>query len=130
MYILGTIWIVNCFGYMQPMVFSTHFNALFGGLSMQNFHMEHFKREGQIMGQMEHCYPQMLETMFIYGAPAWMQVPWRIVRPFMPKRFVSRLDFVNTKVNAREHKRLLKHIADDKLPNKHGGKNTLAPEFW
>jgi len=99
----------------------TH-RILLGGINKENQ-----RRDGKVMGIMEDCYPQMLHGIFVCNAPAWVQVPWRILRPLMPKRVVEKIDFINPLKNEKERKRLYKHIAPEHLPEKFGGKNQQWP---
>ena len=84
-------------------------------------HGEAWKRDGKTMEIMEDCYPQLLQSMLIANTPPWVQVPWRIVRPFLPKRFVSKTDFIAPDKNEKELKKILKHIEKKYLPKKFGG---------
>jgi len=42
----------------------------------------------------------------------------------MPKRLVSKIDFIRPEKNEKERKRLYKYIAEENLPTCYGGKNT------
>ena len=92
------------------------------GLRLSMIDKETQKRDGRVMEIMEDCYPQLLQGIYIINAPSWMQMPWRLVRPFFPKRVVEKLDFITPRKNARELKRLLKHISEEDLPARFGGK--------
>jgi hypothetical protein len=76
---------------------------------------------------MEDCYPQLLQTLYICHAPSWIQVPWRVVRPFFPKRVKSKFDFIHPETNLHERQRLLKHISLEHLPKRYGGLNDTWP---
>lgn len=80
------------------------------------------KRDGEAMGTMEDVYPQLLQTLFICHAPAWIQIPWRILRPILPKRVVSKMDFINPDKKPNERKRLYEYVDEEHLPVRFGGK--------
>lgn len=79
------------------------------------------------MGIMEDVYPQLLEKVFICHAPTWVQVPWRILRPLMPKRVVAKVDFINPDKKRNERERLYEYIDEEHLPVRFGGKYETWP---
>ena len=83
------------------------------------------QRVKQAMGVMEECYPQLLEGIFVCKAPAWIQIPWRLLRPILPKRVVNKIDFVTPTDEERE--RLQGHVSINHLPARLGGKLTEWP---
>jgi hypothetical protein len=87
-----------------------------------NMNNEANKRDGAAMGIMEDVYPQLLQTLFICHAPAWIQIPWRILRPLMPKRVVSKMDFINPDKKRNERERLYAYVDEEHLPVRFGGK--------
>mmetsp|Transcript_29147 Transcript_29147/g.48178 ORF Transcript_29147/g.48178 Transcript_29147/m.48178 type:complete len:307 (-) Transcript_29147:92-1012(-) len=97
------------------------------GISLSGVCLENQKRDGKAMGVMEDCYPQLLEGIFICRSPVWIQIPWRIVRPLMPKRVVDKIDFLAPATNAKERKRLLRYVEEEHLPERFGGKNMTWP---
>lgn len=96
------------------------------GMTMSKISMEMNRRDGKAMGVMEDCYPQLLERIFIYNSPSWIQVPWRIARPLVPKRVVEKMDFINPS-NTKERNRVLEFISEENLPERYGGKNPMWP---
>jgi hypothetical protein len=48
------------------------------GFSISNLSQEMLKRDGEAMGIMEDCYPQLLQTNFICNPPLWIQISQRI----------------------------------------------------
>lgn len=96
-------------------------------ISLAGINNENNKRDGQAMHIMEDCYPQMLQTVFVCHAPGWIQVPWRVLRPLIPKRVVEKFDFVAPETNIKERKRLLKYISLQHLPARFGGLNETWP---
>ena len=85
------------------------------------------KRDGAALGAMEDFYPQVLQTLYLCHAPSWLQVPWRILRPLMPKRVVEKIDFINPDKKEKERKRLLEHLDEAHLPVRFGGKHEPWP---
>jgi len=73
---------------------------------------------------MQDCFPQAVKSIFVCFAPAWIQVPWRVIRPFMPVRVVDKLDFLHPLNNDDDRARLLEIIPKDHLPTQFGGTNT------
>ena len=82
---------------------------------------EESQRSAKAMDTMEDYYPQLLQSVLICDGPIWIQIPWRILRPLLPKRVVSKFDFINPKSNTKELMRLQNYISIDKLPTKFGG---------
>jgi hypothetical protein len=86
------------------------------GMSAPNvsiMNLEASKRYGKVMGMMEDCYPQLLATIYVCN---WrMQVPWRIVRPLLPKRVVCKVDFISPTKSEKEKKRLCRHVSQEHL---------------
>jgi CRAL/TRIO domain len=80
------------------------------------------RRDGDAMGVMEDIYPQMLQTLFVCHASPWIQVPWRVLRPLLPKRVVEKIDFIYPDKKENERKRLLEYLDEDHIPVRFGGK--------
>lgn len=95
-----------------------------GGLSMLAINHEYNKRESFAVSQMEDCYPQMLEKIYVVNGASWVQIPWRVLRPFMPKRVVSKMDFIAPGKNEKERIGLYSFVSQDDLPTAYGGSNT------
>jgi hypothetical protein len=85
------------------------------------------KRDGAAMGVMEDVYPQVLKTLYLCHAPSWVQIPWRILRPLMPKRVVDKMDFINPDKKPNERKRLLEHMDESHIPVRFGGTYEARP---
>lgn len=73
---------------------------------------------------MQDCFPQAVKRIFVCFAPSWIQVPWRVIRPFMPSRVIGKLDFIHPINNDDDRARLLAIIPKDHLPTRFGGTNT------
>lgn len=89
---------------------------------ISNFSREGSRRDGVVANQMEDCYPQLLEKIFLCNPPVWAQVPWRVMRPFLPKRVVTKIDFISPRRNQKEKKRLLRYVSEENLAARFGGK--------
>ena len=82
-------------------------------------------REGKAMDAMEDCYPQMLQSLFFVHPPLWIEAPWCIFRPILPKRVRDKI--VSPEKRERDAKKLLKYISADQLPVRYGGTSTAWP---
>jgi len=96
------------------------------GISLSKISIECNRRDGKAMGVMEDCYPQLLQCICVCHSPRWLQIPWRIVRPLLPKRVVKTMDFINPSITKERH-RLLEYISEENLPERYGGKNPTWP---
>jgi len=94
---------------------------------MSGMNQEASKRDAAVMGVMEDVYPQLLRTIYICHAPGWIQIPWRILRPFFPKRVIEKMDFINPDKRQNERDRLLEHLDEANLPVRFGGKYEAWP---
>lgn len=100
------------------------------GVGLKHMNRKDAKRDGDVMGQMEDCYPQLLQTVNICHAPGWIHFIFSIMRPIMPERVISKIDIIEPRTNEKERKRLFKYISEDQLPVEFGGKNTTQPVLW
>ncbi|CAB9498712.1 expressed unknown protein [Seminavis robusta] len=98
------------------------------GLSLGGLNMECTRRDARFMALMEDCYPQMTECIFVCNAPTLIGVIWKTFSPFFPKRVRSKFDIVYPKDNAKDHKKLLRYISEENIPDIHEGKNPASPE--
>lgn len=92
------------------------------GVGMRHFNRKDAKQDGDIMGLMEDCYPQLLQSINICHAPMLIHAIWAFLRPIFPKRVTSKIDIIEPKTNEKERKRLFKYISEDNLPVVFGGK--------
>lgn len=93
------------------------------GIGLQHTNMQATHRDGKAMAVMEDCYPQTLGSLLLCEAPTWLQVPWKIARPLLPKRVLSKIDFANPKRSEKERARLYQFISEEDLPVYFGGKS-------
>ena len=73
------------------------------------------------IGGMQDCYPQAIQSIYVCFAPFWIQTPWRLIRPFLPERVVSKMDFLSPVDNEDDLQRLLQHVPRNHLPARFGG---------
>lgn len=109
---------------------SIRFIDLKGISLVKHFDRASSKRDGKIMGEMEDCYPQLLESIFPFNAPEWMHLIWEFMRPIMPKRIIEKIDIISPDKNKTEKRRLYRHITKKKLPDFLGGRNAVPVEQW
>ena len=100
------------------------------GVTLKSFHRKDLKHDGDIMGQMEDCYPQLLESIKVCNAPTFIHIIWTIARAIMPKRVVEKFDVIHPQTNDKERQSLYRHISHDTLPVKFGGSNSVPPREW
>jgi hypothetical protein len=92
------------------------------GIGLKNVNRKDAKRDGDVAGLMEDCYPQMLQSIYLCHAPMVIHTIWSLLRPVMPNRVVSKIDIIEPRTNAKERKCLLKYISEENLPVEFGGK--------
>jgi hypothetical protein len=97
------------------------------GFQLSDANLENIITDGKAMRIMGDVYPQMLESIYMTRSPKWMQIPWRLVHPFLPKRVVSKLDFISPERHEEERKRLHRFVTEENLPVRFGGKNLQWP---
>jgi CRAL/TRIO domain len=100
------------------------------GTTMSSLNRECSKRDGKVMGIMEDCYPQLLESIFPVNPPLIIDALWKFFRVLLPKRVVSKFDFVKPLEREGDRKKLYRHISENDLPEYYGGKNPLQPHHW
>ena len=100
------------------------------GITLSTFSRKDLKFDGDVMGKMEDCYPQLLETIYACNAPALIHAIWAVARAIVPKRVLEKFNIINPKQNQKERETLYKHIAEETLPVEHGGLNTVCPHEW
>lgn len=97
------------------------------GFQLSDANLQNIITDGKAMGIMGDVYPQMIESIYVTRSPQWIQIPWRYVRPFLPKRVVSKLDFISPESHEEERKRLHRFVTEDNLPVRFGGENRQWP---
>ena len=96
-------------------------------IQLPAFNIECSRRDGVVMKLTEDCYPQLLASMYVCDAPCYIQMPWRMIRPFFPKRVVQKFDFICPDTRTSDYRRLLPHMCTDHLPTRYGGLNKRWP---
>jgi len=71
---------------------------------------------------LEDFYPQAVQAYLVCHAPIWIEAPWRILKPLLPTRVVSKLDFLNPNDYDQDYQKLLKFMPEHLLPLRFGGK--------
>mmetsp|Transcript_3022 Transcript_3022/g.7100 ORF Transcript_3022/g.7100 Transcript_3022/m.7100 type:complete len:314 (+) Transcript_3022:44-985(+) len=71
--------------------------------------------------QLQNCYPQGVQSYFVCNAPFWIQGPWKIMKPLLPVRVVSKLDFLNPKKYEPDRDQILRFVPFGQLPTQFGG---------
>lgn len=97
------------------------------GMKLSEVNMECNRRDSKAMGSMDQMYPQMLEGIKIINSTPWIRIPWKVLRTIMPKRIVSKIDFIEPLQNESEKEKLLKYISEEHLPSRFGGSYTTWP---
>ena len=82
---------------------------------------ENINRDAADAKIFEDHYPQCLRSLFVCHAPTWLQVPFKLFRPLMPKRFIEKFNFINPSKNKKEAALFLKFMTVDHLPTRFGG---------
>jgi CRAL/TRIO domain len=90
---------------------------------MSSLSHECHKRDGNAMGVMEDCHPQMLQGIFICDPPTWIQIPRRIFRLKIPRRRVlDKIVMIVPSKRKKERRQLYQYISDENLSVRFGGK--------
>lgn len=70
---------------------------------------------------LQNCYPQGVQSYFVCNSPFWIQGPWNIMKPLLPVRVVSKLDFLNPKECEPDRNQILRFVPVGQLPTQFGG---------
>ncbi|KAL3926408.1 MAG: hypothetical protein SGBAC_013487 [Bacillariaceae sp.] len=71
--------------------------------------------------ELQNCYPQCVQSYFVCNSPFWIQGPWNIMKPLLPVRVVSKLDFLNPKEYEPDRDQILRFVPVGQLPPQFGG---------
>lgn len=85
-------------------------------------------RDGKALSTMEDVYPQLLQALFLMHAPVWVEAPWRMLRPIIPKRVVTKFDFLEPQKRSRDFQKITKYVDPEQLPERYGGQSPVWPE--
>jgi len=88
------------------------------------------KRDAKVAEEMEDCYPQLVQTIFMIEPPSFVHLLWSFFRPIVPKRIMDKVDLITPKTNESERQRLFKHISIENLPEDMGGCTVAKPVDW
>jgi len=107
-------------------------------LDMSNCHLRnlsrtYIKRDGACNKALEDYYPQALGCVYIANSPSWLSALWFAVRPFFPKRFVEKTDFLPSLPKLKKSKEtylksMSGYVALEHLPERYGGMNKEWPQ--
>ena len=86
---------------------------------MMNKHSKHM--DSQAAKTMEDKYPQLLGSMLIVNAPIWINVIFAIIKPFVPKRLLERINLIKPSKKERDLHQLQEYISLSDLPERYGG---------
>jgi len=105
-----------------------------GKLSMGMINRTYLKRDGACNKALEDYYPQTLGCVYIANSPSWLSALWFALRPFFPKRFVEKTDFLpplskikKSKDAEKYLKSLTEYVALEHVPERYGGMNKEWP---
>ena len=119
-----------------------------GSTRLSKINRSYLKRDGEVSKELENMYPQLVGTLLVLNSPSWMSIIWSFAKLIMPKRMVSKIDFLpavkkqtkkkssslsssstkSTSSHTKKHlKPFLKYISEEHLPEKYGGMNKLWP---
>ena len=96
------------------------------GFQMWHSNREKVNRDAISAKELEDNYPQLLSSLYLINSPSWFETAFSVVRPILPQRFVAKFDVINPS-NETHVPRLLKHLAEEHIPERYGGKCTLWP---
>lgn len=71
--------------------------------------------------EMQNCYPQGVQSYFVCHSPIWIEGPWKILKPLLPVRVVSKLDFLNPKHRRADREKIFQFIPRVHLLPQFGG---------
>ncbi|CAB9521215.1 expressed unknown protein [Seminavis robusta] len=100
------------------------------GVGMSSMSREYMKRTGKVLGMMEDCYPQLLESLFACNPPTIIDTLWSLISVVLPKRIINKFCIMHPKENLKDRARLYKHISEEDLPDMFGGNNPIGPQDW
>jgi len=99
----------------------------FANVSILGFNRTYVKRDAAIGKATEDFFPQMLGTFCIANAPFWLSAFWKAVRPFFPRRFAEKVDFLPSNATKNLHKPMQRYVSEANLVKQYGGKNGQWP---
>lgn len=86
---------------------------------MINKHSKHM--DSAAAKTMEDKYPQLLGSMFVVNAPIWINVVFAIIKPFIPKRLLEKINLIKPLKRERDLELLQEYISMSDLPERYGG---------
>lgn len=86
---------------------------------MMNKHSKHM--DSVAAKSMEDKYPQLLGSMVIVNAPIWINVVFAIIKPFVPKRLLEKINLIKPLKRERDLHALQEYMSLRDLPRRYGG---------
>jgi len=96
-------------------------------VSILKMNRKAIQQDAEISKEIEDYYPQLLASIYIFNAPSWVNTVWKVLKPIFPKRLVEKIDFMPNNASEKLYTPILKHISEENLPEKFGGKNPKWP---
>jgi CRAL/TRIO domain len=93
------------------------------GVKRTMIHKESKKRDAKAAQVLQDKYPQLLGSMLITNAPTWINVVFAILKPFLAKRLLDKVNVLSNKKKNTEKDvmAILHYCAAHHLPQKYGG---------
>lgn len=100
----------------------------FAEASMFKFNRTYVKRDAAVGKETEDYFPQMLGFVYIANAPFWLTTFWKAARPWFPKGFVEKVDFLPSDATTKNfHKPIGRYVSEANLSKRYGGTNEQWP---
>ena len=90
-------------------------------VSRKMIHRDCKKQDSQAAKILEDKYPQLLGAMLVCNAPIWADVVFTILKPFLPKRLLAKVNLIKPLKKERDLLLVLEYISREHLPAKYGG---------
>jgi len=90
-------------------------------VNIKMIHRDSKKQDSQAAKIMEDKYPQLLGAMLVVNAPGWIDLVFTIVKPFLPKRLLEKVNLIKPLKKEKDLHTILEYISKDHLPTRYGG---------
>jgi CRAL/TRIO domain len=93
------------------------------GVKRSMIHKESKKRDAHAAQLLSDYYPQLLGSMLLTNAPTWINVVFAMLKPFLSKRLLDKVNVLPHKKKSKEKdlQCILHYCAIHHLPRKYGG---------
>jgi len=92
------------------------------GVNRGMMNKESKRQDGAAAKIMEDKYPQLLGTMVVVNAPIWVNVVFAVIKPFVPKRLLEKINVLKPLKKERDLLALQEYVGLEDLPTKYGGR--------